>query len=67
MAFGASCRLASLCRVLSADRLPEGHSSWTIWIPVQYEPKAIHGVPLASSTMPASMALKSLCGVERTT
>jgi len=37
--------------------MPLGHSSRTSWMPSQNDPKAIHGVPLASSTMPGSIAL----------
>ncbi len=67
IALGASLRSARCSRAGSEDRLPVGHSSWTIWIPLQYEPNTSHGVPAASSTTPGSMALKLLAGTDRTT
>lgn len=63
MALGGTKRSPSLSGSCPASALPEGHSSRTMRMPVQNEPKAIHGVPCSSTATTGSMALWSLCGV----
>src|ERR687895_664169 len=65
MALGSALRSA-MCSgsCLGSASFPDGQSSCTIRIPLQYEPNAIHGVPDSSSITPGSMALKSSDGSE---
>ena len=59
IAFGGDCRSAMRSGSSSDAGNPSGHASSTIRSPLQNDPKLSHGVPLASSTIPGSMALKS--------